>query len=186
MERAHLKICFEPIDHLTSLNVDRADSFNPDHAFLPIKVTTIQWVLRPDQLDDANKDRGDFDKMDTLFHSHKARIEASTRYQELISSLDSVPIPQIKKIVLFPCGGLQQHQHPEDLRHNAAIHTMVPMLREYITKRQNMAQEEIQCFADFFRYVDSDKKFLAHVGVTAMNNHRGFLEVDETCIVLYP
>lgn len=107
-----------------------------------------------------------FEKIDAIFHQQKAKWEAGNQYTQLISTLDSVPIQQVKKIVAFACFDLS---YPEPgWERPATQYALILIFQEYIAKRQDVPREEIQCFAQDPVYQEVDKQFLAHVGVTVL------------------
>lgn len=181
-----LEVGFETIDQLTSLDVFHADTFDPKRAFLPMRMMTLMKELRRDTnepcFDLVPSSVMPFEEIDALFGQQKAKWQASAQCQQLISTLDSVPIEPVKNIVAFACGHLWYRD--SEWERSAVQHASILVLQEYVAARQNVPREEIKCFAQEPNYQEVDKRFLAHIGITVLQNPRAFLEVDETTIVI--
>jgi hypothetical protein len=91
----------------------------------------------------------------------------------------SVPI---NKIVCFGLGSLQRWDDEDDslvaprYMQHAAIETMAEIVRD-------KGSGNIQYYAQDPAYTDIDKEFLKSIGITPLDDPKGFLEVDENTLV---
>lgn len=88
----------------------------------------------------------------------------------------------IKKIVAFACSSMANLSSTGS-RSSACQHALVLQLRDFLTAREG-GQNGIKCYAQDPVYQDSDKSILEKLGITVLADPRGFLEVDETSVVL--
>jgi hypothetical protein len=158
------------------------DGFNIEHAFLPIAVER-----QPAQLHSITNEYipqypiFPLETVQTIFQRKKTEWEASSACQQLMSTLQSATIPDVRKIVAFACFNMSDCEMAE---RSACQHALILILREYFAKRQQIAEEDILCFAQDPLYEDVDKRVLGDAGISVVENPRGFLEVDDTSLVL--
>ena len=114
-----------------------------------------------------------------IFQRKKFEWEASSAGQQLQSTLKSIAIPDVRKIVAFACFNMSDRIMAE---RSACQHALILILKEFFAKQQNPAGN-ILCFAQDPLYEDVDRQILADAGVTVLENPRAFLEVDDTTLV---
>ena len=120
------------------------------------------------------------------FNQRRAEWEASNQHDELKSILASVAdkIPPVRKIVAFACSSMSWENRDRLVRRSATQHSLVLTLRDILEKRQGADGIHIDCYAQDPVYSTADKQVLGEVGITVLNDPGGFLEVDETAIVI--
>jgi hypothetical protein len=110
--------------------------------------------------------------------------EMSATRKQLREVLSSVIIPHgIQKIVAFACASIASTDRL--FREAAAYqHALMLTLREFLIGSGSCSSSDLRCYAQEPSYVDADKQILKSVEVTVLEDPRGFLEVDETSIVI--
>ncbi|PWY77016.1 hypothetical protein BO70DRAFT_339585 [Aspergillus heteromorphus CBS 117.55] len=110
--------------------------------------------------------------------SHWERSETCQKLQGQLFSMESST--QIRKIVAFGLGTLAKVQKgrlsTSSYVQHAAIKTMATVLSPD-------GGEEIQCYAQDPWYDAMDVAFLTSIGITVVNDPKGFLEIDESTLV---
>jgi hypothetical protein len=87
----------------------------------------------------------------------------------------------IRKIVAFACGTMA---HKEDIAESSKLqHALIIFIRDFLSARDG-AQAEILCYAQDPAYSEIDQNILAGSNITIIDDPRGFLEVDETTVVI--
>ncbi|EAW11002.1 SRR1 family protein [Aspergillus clavatus NRRL 1] len=88
----------------------------------------------------------------------------------------------IKKIVCFALGTMDRLNTRCATRSHMQ-HAAVETVAEALKKRQNHRSDEIQCFAQDPAYDDVDLELLRIIGITRLEDPKGFLEIDEATFV---
>lgn len=114
------------------------------------------------------------------FQQKRIEWEASNPGQELLSRLGSANIPSVKKIIALACFNMSDCEMAD---RSAGQHALIPILRTFFARRQDMAEDDILCFAQDPLYEDVDKTVLAETGISVLENPLAFLEVDDTSLV---
>ncbi|KAJ7844269.1 hypothetical protein B0H14DRAFT_2358758, partial [Mycena olivaceomarginata] len=116
-----------------------------------------------------------------LFHRLKIEFEASDDFREISSVMKSPAIPSgIRKIVAFACGS--PSVGPSCIP-CVMQHILVLALKDMLSGKNDNAAV-IQCFAQDPIYSDMDKQLLGKHGITVLDDPRGFLQLDESSIVI--
>ncbi|KAJ7878113.1 hypothetical protein B0H14DRAFT_2342106, partial [Mycena olivaceomarginata] len=116
-----------------------------------------------------------------LFHRLKIEFEASDDFREINSVMKSPAIPSgIRKIVAFACGS--PSVGPSCIP-CVMQHILVLALKDMLSGKNDNAAV-IQCFAQDPIYSDMDKQLLGKHGITVLDDPRGFLQLDESSIVI--
>ncbi|KAJ7933138.1 hypothetical protein B0H13DRAFT_1592580 [Mycena leptocephala] len=116
-----------------------------------------------------------------LFHRLKIEFEASDDFREISSVMKSPAIPSgIRKIVAFARGSpsARTGRIPCVMQH-----ILVLALKDMLSRKNGNAAV-IQCFAQDPIYSDMDKQLLGKHGITVLDDPRGFLQLDESSIVI--
>jgi SRR1 len=159
-----------------------ADEFNIEYAFLPIVVEP-----QPIQLHSVTNEYipqypiFPFETVQAIFQRMRTEWEASSVCQQLMSTLRSAALPDVKKIVAFACFNMSDCMMAE---RSACQHALILILRDFFAKRQHIVEEDILCFAQDPLYENVDKRVLVDAGISVAENPRAFLEVDGTSLVL--
>ncbi|KIW16836.1 hypothetical protein PV08_04026 [Exophiala spinifera] len=66
---------------------------------------------------------------------------------------------------------------------SAFQHALILTLRDILSKRHESVND-IKCYAQDPFYTDIDREVLERSGITVLNNPQGFLEVDDSTVVL--
>lgn len=66
---------------------------------------------------------------------------------------------------------------------SAYQHALILTLRDILSERQDQGTE-IACYAQDPFYTDIDKDVIEQSGITVLNDPQGFLEVDDSTVVL--
>ena len=120
-------------------------------------------------------------EVQATFQRKRTEWESSGACQELISTLRSAAIPNVKNIVAFACFNMSDCAMAE---RSACQHALILILRQFFAKQQHITEGDIPCFAQDPLYEDVDKKVLADAGISALENPRAFLVVDDTSLVI--
>lgn len=121
------------------------------------------------------------------FRAYRETWEASENCRALKSSLASAaPLPRITKIIAFACSSISRD--PDQTAHRAATqHALILTLRDALQSSQpgdGGGAQQIRCLAQDPAYSDADRAVLAELGITAVDDPEGFLEVDDQSAVL--
>jgi hypothetical protein len=105
--------------------------------------------------------------------------EATDQFRQLESVLSSLTVPDdLAKITAFALGSLTQSSEP--CPPTILQHALVLALRRLLFPGDRV----VKCYAQDPAYTDPDKQALAALGVTVLDDPRGFIEVDEQSVVL--
>lgn len=119
----------------------------------------------------------------SCFETAKKQWEESEQCVQLRTLLDSVELGHhIDKIVAFACGNMSSKT--EDERSGPSYqHSLMLTLRDIVLSRKE-PPSTVACFAQDPAYSDIDKAILQRSGVKVLEDPDGFIEVDESTIVL--
>ncbi|KAJ7839274.1 hypothetical protein B0H13DRAFT_1650268 [Mycena leptocephala] len=116
-----------------------------------------------------------------LFHRLKIEFEASDDFREISSVMKSPAIPSgIRKIVAFACGSPSAGPGCIPC---VMQHILVLALKDMLSGKNGNAAV-IQCLAQDPIHSDMDKQLLGKHGITVLDDPRGFLQLDESSIVI--
>ena len=90
----------------------------------------------------------------------------------LSAIMDSTPIT---KIVGFACGSFSEDADHRGPDRSLYQHMMILSLKKFLS---------IECFVQDPIYTETEKKILEDLGITVLENPLGFLEVDQSTIVV--
>ncbi|KUI72203.1 hypothetical protein VM1G_07648 [Cytospora mali] len=166
--RVRLNLGFRTYQHLIRM-VDYGLS---QLAYCPLRVG--YRTVDPDQNNDLDLTR-------ELFHAGIKTWEASEGCKRLRSAVETASIPgPITKIIAFANSTFSKND--ESRRHTSIVqHALMLTLKNCIEARGSVG---IKCFAQDPIYTEVDKSVLQEVGITILDNPRGFLEMDEQSVVL--
>ncbi|KAH6857110.1 hypothetical protein B0I37DRAFT_369191 [Chaetomium sp. MPI-CAGE-AT-0009] len=182
---AILSIDFRPVDRLTTIASNYISDFDPRQAFLamtvhvhivPVLLATGEVVPDPSApIRPAPETRA-------VLQQEKAKWDASAACRELIATLqglaDAGRLPHVNKVVAFAC---HRPSVVERAEHVAAEHALVLSIRDFFARHSPTTT--VQCYAQDPLYEDVDREVLEELGMTVLDNPRGFLEVDESTVV---
>lgn len=184
-------LLYQTIEYLTA-TYDPCYFF-PEYAYLPFQITTgfEPLVILGDQ--DGDQDGKEVVPsalpLSDVRESFKQRLnewESGKTCERIRQVIKSEPIPidtRITKIVAFANWSLTW-----DLaisRRSAAQHALMLTLREALADRLHGGdQSKIALYAQDIIYTDVDKQVLQEFGIMVLDDPRGFLEVDDTSVVL--
>lgn len=123
------------------------------------------------------------DEVKHLFGLNKQDWEASEQRRQLQSVMLTTTLPHVKKIVAFACGGMAEYAELPWKTWSAYQHALIITLRDILNERQGSANS-IQCYAQDPCYTEVDKETLKQSGITVLDDPEGFLEVDDSTVVL--
>jgi hypothetical protein len=180
---AMLWIDFWPADHFTSIASVHVDDFSLSEAFLAMTMKVVpvpvlpatgevvaQYPLRP-----AAETRA-------ILQQEKAKWDASAACRELVTTLQGVAdagrLPRVDKVVAFACNHPSSVERAERV---AAEHALVLSIMDFFARRDPTTT--VRCYSQDPVYEDVDREVLGELGMTVLDNPRGFLEVDESAAV---
>lgn len=117
-----------------------------------------------------------------LLQEARGKWESGKEWERLKEKIqERKNFPKVNKIVAFACctmaaGGTLKHSMTF-----ATQHAMILSLRHLFSERSN---GEISCFAQDPAYTPIDVTVLGSSGITVLPNPKGFLEVDDSTIVI--
>ncbi|RMZ85263.1 hypothetical protein DV738_g379, partial [Chaetothyriales sp. CBS 135597] len=118
-----------------------------------------------------------------FFSKTKQAWEASKERRQLESILSAkTPTVHIKKIVAFACGGMNYFDEAPWAIRSAYQHALILNIRDVLRTRQEC--DNIECYAQDPEYTEIDKDVLNQSGITVLGDPQGFLEVDDSTLVL--
>lgn len=110
----------------------------------------------------------------------RAALETSKHYSKLANALSVAKVScDVRIIVAFGCSSMNwkdYDRHPSYLQHSLII-----ALRELFLEH---GSSNVDCFAHDPIYTEVDKKVLAQVNVSVVDDPRGFLHVDDSSVVI--
>ena len=115
--------------------------------------------------------------------------EASEPCKEFRSMLETIEMPLgITKIVAFACGTFSFIASEPSLERRfvreATQHALILTLRDVLSKTNDASSREITCYAQDPFYSSLDKDILEKYNIRILDDPAGFLEVDESTVVL--
>lgn len=174
---------FRPADHLTSIAAIHIEDFNPAEAFLTMKVTplSVPVMLDTGEVVPQSPTRPASETHATL-QQEKAKWDASAACRKLLAIFQGAAnagrLPRVDKVVSFACNRPSRVEEPEGI---AEEHALVLSIWDFFVWRDPTTT--VRCYAQDPAYNDVDREVLGELGVTILENPRGFLEVDETSVV---
>jgi hypothetical protein len=180
---AMLSVEFRPADHLTSIASIQVADFNARDAYLAMTVIVLpvpvllatgevvpQSPIRP-----APETRA-------ILQREKAKWDASAACRKLLATLQDVAdagrLPRVDKVVAFACHRPSTIDGAERV---AAEHALVLSIRDFFARHDPTTT--VRCYTQDPVYEDVDREVLGELGMTVLDNPRGFLEVDESAAV---
>lgn len=93
-------------------------------------------------------------------------------------------LSRVKKIVAFACGSLaQSHLDVSSFERSLTQHALLLALRQLLATL-GPQQRPMPCFVQDPSYTDVDRQVLADHGIVVLEDPDGFLEVDETALIV--
>jgi len=130
----------------------------------------------------------DYDAVRTRFAHDRQVWEASDHCAQLKSLLASAGIPAgTNKVVAFACSTLTWREEPGVKSNSIGQHALALTIRDFLASQRGQHDGdggEVGCFAQEPTYTEIDERILQEVGVTVLDDPRGFLEVDEASVVI--
>jgi len=125
------------------------------------------------------------EEVEAFFKSMRAIWDVSDTCKQLRSILFSMETPfEISKIVGFACSSMAYNHQEYDRTHRAAYqHALILTLQDELGKKQSNSHH-IRCFAQDPAYTPIDKLVLESHNITVLNDPKGFLEVDDSTVVI--
>ena len=124
------------------------------------------------------KCRSSLSKLKNSFDANRKIWESSRTCAGLKRQLESLTIAvPIKKIVCFGLGALDNTNPNWPLR-SFAQHAAVLTVRDFLQTIDN-----VKCYAQDPAYNDRDKELLSSLGITPLEDPRGFLAIDQNTLV---
>ncbi|KAN0095653.1 hypothetical protein V8E51_016364 [Hyaloscypha variabilis] len=186
--RTQVSIYYQSIQHLTwsKENWEFVDFCTmPIHHLTQIrdKVTKEfcgRSLPRPDLLRE---------EAEAFFRTCCEEWETSEACKQFRAILDAAKIPVgIAKIVAFACGTFsyisQKPVHSRGISRAATQHALILTVRDVLGKKKDGGSGEIVCYAQDPVYSELDKEILQQSGIQILDDPAGFLEVDESAVVL--
>jgi hypothetical protein len=129
------------------------------------------------------------EEAEAFFRTCCEEWEASEPCKQFRAILDAAKIPVgIAKIVAFACGTFsyisQKPVHSRGISRAATQHALILTVRDVLGKKQDGGSGEIVCYAQDPVYSELDKEILQQSGIQILDDPAGFLEVDESAVVL--
>ncbi|EFR04284.1 hypothetical protein MGYG_07293 [Nannizzia gypsea CBS 118893] len=117
--------------------------------------------------------------------------ETCLNLQSTLSKMTFHPDLKITKIVAFACGEITGRfsDAPNDelgklfWENSSAQHALILTLQKSLS-HLSKANQAIQCFMQDPSYTPLDSEVLAEYGVNTLNDPEGFLEVDDTTVII--
>lgn len=136
----------------------------------------------------------DYDTVSRAFERKTQSLQDSEQFTQLKATLASAAVPSgIDKIVAFACCTMTGEANAIQTSHSMGQHSLVVALRDFLTSRGGTAApgesgSEMRCYSQDPIYTSIDKQVLRDVGITVVDDPKGFLEVDEASVVFcsYP
>ncbi|KAI0137845.1 hypothetical protein F4776DRAFT_670821 [Hypoxylon sp. NC0597] len=166
-------IRYEAIDHITDEEF-HLFLYGPVH-FLPLQVAYRQERLREDRPDCTTED------LYLELGNARKEWEQSEHHAQLRNLLASVKLPcDIKKVIGFALGSFSFPNWGQRCR---VQHSILMSIHQWASA--NMGEKtKPQCYVQDPAYSNREKQILEEMGVTALNDPWGFLEADESSIII--
>jgi hypothetical protein len=123
------------------------------------------------------------DDVEQFFRLNKEAWEASEQRRQLKSIILKTTLPHVKKIVAFACGEMAHYDKHPWISRSAYQHALIITLRNILGESQGSINN-IECYAQDPSYTDVDREVLKRSGITVLNDPQGFLEVENSTMVL--
>lgn len=124
-------------------------------------------------------------EVEVAFHNIRQKWKDSDDFQQLMRILDqSNRQVEIRKIVGFACSSMSREGSvPKHFIRPAKQHALLLTLQEIYTKSGHEA-DKTACYMQDPVYNEVDKSVLEDLGMAVLDDPDGFLEVDETSVVV--
>ncbi|KIX03742.1 uncharacterized protein Z518_07295 [Rhinocladiella mackenziei CBS 650.93] len=120
-------------------------------------------------------------QVEEYFVTNKRAWETSEQRRQLQSIISMKTLCHVNKIIAFACGPMAfSDQAPWAIR-SAYQHALVITLRDILSELQG---HPIGCYAQDPGYTDIDRDVLENSAITILDDPQGFLEVDDSTVVL--
>ena len=171
-------ICYLSVQSMLS----KRDNFIPNTAYCNLRIRHYMDTRNVATNEIVTPPTVPFEEVDELFDSAREVWEAGEPCKRLRYLLASIKLPcKINKIVSFALGSMAD---PERICHpNAFQHALIWTLRDVLAERGQMSQEAA-CYTQDPAYNEADKAVLQKLQITVVEDPVGFLEVDDSTIVL--
>ncbi|KAK4233468.1 hypothetical protein C8A03DRAFT_19467 [Achaetomium macrosporum] len=117
-----------------------------------------------------------------ILQQEKAKWDAGGACRELVATLQGVAdagrLQRVGKVVAFAC---HRPSIVDGAERVAAEHALVLSIRDFFARQDPTTT--VRCYAQDPVYQDVDREVLEELGMTVLDNPRGFLEVDESAAV---
>jgi hypothetical protein len=123
------------------------------------------------------------DEVEQFFRLNRHAWEASEQCGQLQSIILKTTLPHVKKIVAFACGEMAYYDKGAWISRSAYQHALIITLRNILGELQGSVNN-IECYAQEPSYTDVDREVLKRSGITVLDDPQGFLEVDDSTVVL--
>ncbi|PWY78036.1 hypothetical protein BO94DRAFT_558913 [Aspergillus sclerotioniger CBS 115572] len=141
----------------------------------PVSILYTHYPSHPD---------GTLEEVCAAFNKTRMEWLESGTCQELQSHLSSMRFSsRIHKIVAFGLGTLAKVQNDHISMRSYAQHAAIATMATILRRRGISGGKEIQCYAQDPWYDETDVEFLKSIGITVVNDPKGFLEIDEFTLV---
>ncbi|KUI72335.1 hypothetical protein VM1G_08043 [Cytospora mali] len=175
---------YQTYQHLTSCHSEPS-SFSPELAYCPL------YILHHSSLRDITTGQIIHDyKYEPLESVQRAFDTISQTWADgedcrrLKSALAAVSIPKtITKIVAFACSTMSI-SNGIGQRSSIIQHALMLTIRDFLQGRNDQPGVEITCYAQDPQYTEEDAAVLQNAGITVIGDPRGFLEVDDSSVVM--
>jgi len=116
-----------------------------------------------------------------IFEDARAEWDSSKQHDELQQILASLKLPfGLSKVIAFALGSVGGDFRAS--RQSSIQHALLLSLRRGLSN--STQTPELECFSQEPGYSDQDKQVLQASGVKILEDPMGFLEVDETSVIL--
>lgn len=128
-----------------------------------------------------------------FFQKIQERWDSTETYRQFRSTLLSLAdtLSKVKKIVAFACSSLSLRDQDEGLEESILVrraayqHSLLLTLQAILLEADSQhPSDPVTCYAQDPLYTTSDKTVLKNHSITALDDPQGFLEVDESTIVI--
>lgn len=100
----------------------------------------------------------------------------------LVAALMATALPEkTTKVVAFACSSLSM---PIDSERCIAQHALILTIKNILQQKSPTVGVDIRCYAQDPAYTDQDRAILERAGIHVVEDPQGFLEVDESTVVI--